>query len=333
MYDCKLIAGELSFIVTLRSTNDFAIIYRRNINTNSLRHAVPFVQICKKYDCQNINELNQYLTDQQKNGTADGMTNGMINGMVNHPTIEIPENISSSVLKLYARKSRKNRNKKCKIRDLIELDSSDTESDPHTNGHSYPSSAGHGHGYGQRIIQSANVNKRSFADMMKNAMLLQSPNFDTNLLLSALSKMSSLMPKLSSDDKNIAALHKLLMSPTINTSTLPLFSELLKKQQSMKTVAIPTMAGMVDKGLNNIITQHLMPLPLPLPATIVKTVVGSGNGVLLPPPLEKDGQLESCVVIDVLPVMKKRKIAFPVISPTVQSKDQLYDEKMFSFIL
>ena len=55
--------GKLAFIVTLRESNRIAKVFRSDINTNSLRHAVPFQGLCEKYHCKNVYELEQKLVN------------------------------------------------------------------------------------------------------------------------------------------------------------------------------------------------------------------------------------------------------------------------------
>eukprot|EP01084_Bolivina_argentea_P219533 372320_1 len=94
VHDCSLMDGKLAFIVTLRGVDSVkgkVKVFKSDINTNSLRHAVPFAALCAKNDCKNVRELEAKLTtDKDRNETVTNDT----------PTIEIACDASTSLKQL-----------------------------------------------------------------------------------------------------------------------------------------------------------------------------------------------------------------------------------------
>ena len=71
VHDCEILDDELVFIVKLRLTDSIAKVKRKDINTNSLRHAVPFSSLCDKHGVKSVDELEKKLINDQKNNSKD----------------------------------------------------------------------------------------------------------------------------------------------------------------------------------------------------------------------------------------------------------------------
>ena len=85
VHDCTLLENKLAFIVTLRATNAIAKVYKNDINTNSLRHAVPFSNVCNKYGVKTVDDLEKKLIKQFSSSSSSSNNKNGNNNNTNPP--------------------------------------------------------------------------------------------------------------------------------------------------------------------------------------------------------------------------------------------------------